>query len=441
MKKEKKRIMIPASLLLFTAANCAAIARTMPSLIISLVICVLVANLLPMLICTDCGKQMRILAHGNGCLKIFILCTAFSIPFQLLLGVICLSDQPFMWLISALVCIAILSLTFWNGIICVYCTSVQLGFKLRFVGILCGIIPIANLVVLGHILKTTSAELNFEIEKIRLDRSRHADQICKTKYPILLVHGVFFRDSHFFNYWGRIPHALISNGATVFYGNQPSAASIQNSAQALTQRIREVCRQTGCEKVNLIAHSKGGLDCRYAIAFCGAAPYVASLTTVNTPHRGCQFADYLLETIPQAAQQTVADAYNQALRNFGEEDSDFLAAVTDLTSQHCTELDKAMPLPDGILCRSIGSRLNRASGGTFPLNFTYHLVHHFDGANDGLVGAESFQWSTDFTLLSTSAPNGISHGDMIDLNRRNLPGFDVREFYVQQVSTLRQKGL
>jgi triacylglycerol lipase len=441
MKTERKWILLPAALLLCAAANCALLASVQPALVTLLVVCGLTANLLPLLICPDCGKQMRILAHGNGCLKLFVIGTASSIPIQIFLGIVYLSDQPLMWVISAVVCICVLALIFWNGIICVYCTSVQLGIKLRLIGILCGMIPIANLVALGRILKTTSTELEFETEKIRLDHSRQADQICKTKYPIVMVHGVFFRDSNFFNYWGRIPDALIKNGANVFYGNQPSAASIADSAQALTRRIQEICQQTGCEKVNLIAHSKGGLDCRYAIAFCDAAPYVASLTTINTPHRGCQFADYLLGTIPQAAQQKVADAYNQALRNFGEQDADFMAAVTDLTSQRCTALDSTMPLPEGILCRSIGSKLNRASGGKFPLNFTYHLVRHFDGANDGLVGAESFQWGDDFTLLSICAPSGISHGDMIDLNRRNLPDFDVREFYVQQVSDLRRQGL
>ena len=30
------------------------------------------------------------------------------------------------------------------------------------------------------------------------------EQPCRTKYPILLVHGVFYRK----DYWGRIPEAL-----------------------------------------------------------------------------------------------------------------------------------------------------------------------------------------------------------------------------------------
>ena len=33
------------------------------------------------------------------------------------------------------------------------------------------------------------------------------------------------------------------------------------------------------------------------------------------------------------------------------------------------------------------------------------------------------------------------HGDVIDLNREDIPGFDVREFYVQLVSKLKERGL
>ena len=43
-------------------------------------------------------------------------------------------------------------------------------------------------------------------------------------------------------------------------------------------------------------------------------------------------------------------------------------------------------------------------------------------------------------MLSTSGKRGISHGDVIDLNRENFDGFDVREYYVQLVSALKQKG-
>ena len=44
-------------------------------------------------------------------------------------------------------------------------------------------------------------------------------------------------------------------------------------------------------------------------------------------------------------------------------------------------------------------------------------------------------------FLTASGKRGISHGDVIDLNRTNIEGFDVREFYVELVSNLRKRGL
>ncbi len=43
--------------------------------------------------------------------------------------------------------------------------------------------------------------------------------------------------------------------------------------------------------------------------------------------------------------------------------------------------------------------------------------------------------------LTASGKRGILHGDMIDLNRENIPGFDVREFYAEWVSDLKERGL
>ena len=58
-----------------------------------------------------------------------------------------------------------------------------------------------------------------------IDAARAGDKVCATKYPILMVHGVFFRDFRYLNYWGRIPAELEKNGARIFYGNRQSACS------------------------------------------------------------------------------------------------------------------------------------------------------------------------------------------------------------------------
>lgn len=383
--------------------------------------------------------RLRILSDGGTLLGLFLKTTIAGVIIFLIVW----RFGEFGWkkLLAYGVIITLSeAMLFWNGIIRVYCTSLQLGIKWRVIGILCGMIPVVNIIVLMRIIGVAAGEVTFEEEKISLDAKRSEERICGTKYPLLLVHGVFFRDSRFFNYWGRIPDALTRNGAVVYYGKQESASSIADSAAQLADRIREILRKTGCEKVNIIAHSKGGLDSRYAISRLGMDSYVASLTTVNTPHRGCVFAEYLLEKAPEALRRSLAKTYNKALVKLGDRHPDFLSAVEDLTASRCEVLNREIPDMEGVYYQSIGSVLKKATSGKFPLNFSYHLVKYFDGGNDGLVSLSSAEWGERFIQVIAPGDRGVSHGDVIDLNRENIPGFDVREFYVKLVSELKEMG-
>ena len=383
-------------------------------------------------------RRLRACARGNALLIEFLISTVFSVAYFVASIIRGASFKDI--LVNTLLAILFEAVVFWNGIIHVYVSSGQLGIKIRVIGIVCGLIPIANLVALGIIIKTVGREIAFENRRIVLDEQRKNLQICATKYPILMVHGVFFRDFRYLNYWGRIPEALQKNGATVFYGNHQSAAAVEQSGREISERILQIVAETGCEKINIIAHSKGGLDCRSALTNPEIAKYVATLTTVNTPHRGCEFADYLLSKIPKTEQDMVAGAYNAALKKLGDPDPDFMSAVTNLTASFCETFNERVTDAQGVYYQSFGSKLNKASGGRFPLNFTYHLANYFDGPNDGLVCETSFAWGADYKLLSVKGKRGISHGDMIDLNRENISEFDVREFYVQLVADLKKRG-
>lgn len=395
------------------------------------------------------NPRLRRMAKGWEMLWLFVISVSATVVFQLLSALTLVAGSltrwggtvPVkIWLIGVLLAALGETIVFWGGMIRVYVTSVQLGIELRILAAAFGWVPVVHLYYLGKVLSVVGREVRFETEKQAADRAREGEKVCQTRYPILLVHGVFFRDYRYFNYWGRIPDALEKNGATIFYGNQQSALPVAQSAAELAQRIRAIVRETNCGKLNIIAHSKGGLDIRYAAARLGIAPYLASITTINTPHRGCEFAEYLLETMPPGQQRGIAAAYNAALRKFGET-PDFLSAVRDLTASRCREEFDPLPAPEGVYTASVGSRLDRGGGGKFPLNFSYHLVKRFDGPNDGLVAETSFSWGQTYTCLTTEGKRGVSHGDVVDLNRENIPGFDVREFYVQLAADLKDRGL
>ena len=243
----------------------------------------------------------------------------------------------------------------------------------------------------------------------------------------------------FVNYWGRISKELTKNGAEIYYGRQQSSNSVCKSAEELKENILKIINDTGCEKVNIIAHSKGGLDARYAISCLGLSNYVASLTTINTPHRGCRYVDFLLNKIPDGFKNYIARKYNKTFIKLGDKNPDFLSGVTDLTEEKCSEFNKNVTDIDGVLYQSVTSKMKNMFSAGFPLNMGYVFAKIFDGENDGLVGVSSAKWGN-FLGTLTAGRKGISHGDVVDLTRRDIKGYDVCEFYVELVKKLKERG-
>ncbi len=381
--------------------------------------------------------------------EILVEVSLFSLTLDLALGVYCLEvlfpRLPFVptgWAVGmhVLDCFLFSGILALNGFIRMCATSVQLGLRRRVMLLLFWWVPVCNLFLLGRACRLVREEYAFEQEKEEWNTIRRCGETCRTRYPLVLVHGVFFRDRKCFNYWGRIPKELAANGAEIYYGGQQSAAGTEAAAAELAENIRDILRRTSCEKVNIIAHSKGGLESRWAVSRLGLAPAVASLTTVNTPHQGCAFVDWLLEKMPPWVCRWIAGRYNAALRRLGDKDPDFYEAVCDLTSRRCRELDGRMPDSPGVYCQSVGSRMGGWRAAPFPQNLTYLLVRCFDRENDGLVAVDSMKWGSRFQLVEPQGRRGVAHGDMIDLNRENIRGFDVREFYVRLVQELKERG-
>ena len=99
----------------------------------------------------------------------------------------------------------------------------------------------------------------------------------KTRYPIVLVHGLGMKDTFFMKSWGWIDRILRVQGYTVYKSSVDGFGTVAGNAAQLKEEIRKILEETGAEKVNIIAHSKGGLDAKYMIqqmdmakrVFCG----------------------------------------------------------------------------------------------------------------------------------------------------------------------------
>ena len=164
-------------------------------------------------------------------------------------------------------------------------------------------------------------------------------------------------------------------------------------------------------RVNLIAHSQGGLDSRYLISTLGWAERVASLTTIATPHHGIplQLVDFF--------------------------------SVQDFSPARIERFDRENPPSPQVLyfswsarsCSIIELRCQRESNGERVTPFlaaTYALLARF-GESDGLVPTESMAYGEHLGQLDAD------HFDQIGQIADQGDGpFSHLDFYLRELQRL-----
>ncbi|KAH6602322.1 hypothetical protein BASA61_001231 [Batrachochytrium salamandrivorans] len=123
------------------------------------------------------------------------------------------------------------------------------------------------------------------------------------KNPVVLCHGLFGYDRLGpqsvpflqLQYWRGIHDALVDLGCNVHVARVGSVSSIRTRAHQLSSYLNST---TPGDSINLIAHSMGGLDCRYMISHIAPSSFnVGSLTTIATPHCGSSFMDWCRDAL------------------------------------------------------------------------------------------------------------------------------------------------
>ena len=229
---------------------------------------------------------------------------------------------------------------------------------------------------------------------------------AKTRYPIVLAHGAAGFDELFgvFEYWYGIPGALEDKGATVFVTSVSQLNSTEARGEQLIDQIETITAITGKAKVNVIGHSHGGLDARYVGAV--RPDLVASVTSVGSPHKGADLADYLAANVEggsfgEAVLSFFAESLGTVLGllSGSSNPQDAIAALDSLTSAGLATFNASYP--QGVPTSAFGEGASVVNGiryyswsGTGVLtNFLdlsdagLGLTSLFYGeANDGLVG-------------------------------------------------------
>ncbi|MDH6379017.1 triacylglycerol lipase [Dysgonomonas sp. PFB1-18] len=340
---------------------------------------------------------------------------------------------------NSILAFVLIILTFLNGFYRILIFSTRLRIVRRIV-VCCLIwIPVVNIFVIIYLCRIASNEYDHACNKAYNENMRKDSSVCETKYPLLMLHGVGFRDYSYINYWGRIPKNLVKNGASLYYGHQQAFGTIEGNGQMIKEKILDIVDLTGCGKVNIIAHSKGGLDARYAISTLGMGDYVASLTTISTPHRGSALADYGNKHVSDKLYRSVAKFFDKYFLKIGDLNPDFYTATHQLTKEYSLRFNENTPDVDSVFYQSYMSLMKNCFSHSL-LSVTYLIMRMYDKQNDGLVALDSARWGEFREVFENKKRRGISHGDMIDITRGNYKGFDVIETYINIVSDLKNKG-
>ncbi|MCL1991884.1 MAG: alpha/beta hydrolase [Spirochaetes bacterium] len=263
---------------------------------------------------------------------------------------------------------------------------------------------------------------------------RHLAGAVNLKYPVVLVHGIVAHDrGRANNFWGRIPGKLHEKGERVFLGNTDSWGGYESNAKLLKTTVDKVLRETKSEKVNLIGHSKGGIDSRFYIWKYGGEK-VASLTTISTPHRGSEIADLIYR------QKIV---YNKAAEKslyifgklYGDTNPDIQGVNFQLTTKKMQEFNENVPMAGNVYCQSLYTTIkNPFDDLTFFYSYLY--VKSVSGENDGVVS----EWSANWGENAMKIGEGISHAEIIDYKKKMFRKADVPDIYVKITNNLAKKG-
>ena len=266
---------------------------------------------------------------------------------------------------------------------------------------------------------------------------------CRTRYPILLIHGLNCRDDWIFPYWGRVADVLRRHGARVYLSGQDAWGSIPGNAGALRRRGEEILTQTGSGKLDLIAHSKGGLEARYLASSLGLGEHIASVTLIATPNHGSVTMDRLYR-LPRWLYRLCGFFINTWFRLLGDRYPDFCAVCEQFTTGWTETFNAANPDVPGLLYRSYAGIMSTWRADFF-LCLTSLLQHAVEGPNDGLVTETSARWTGYRGPWQGVGGRGVSHMDEVDFRRRPLRRrgqvWDVVDEYVAMVAELKEMGL
>ncbi|SCV03180.1 LANO_0G02630g1_1 [Lachancea nothofagi CBS 11611] len=296
--------------------------------------------------------------------------------------------------------------------------------------------------------------------------SNNADQLLEQDAENSRIKGLLEVE-----YWFGVKQALEAKGCTVISAKVPGFSSIEERARTLNECIERETRylrlskdpnevynskqeeqnnkkENGKQKpikVNLIAHSMGGLDCRYLISNIKNRNFdVVSLTTVSTPHHGSEMADFVVGFSSDVQKGIPKELPMKILP----------PAFYELTTKSMEAFNKATPDDPNVAYLSYGASMKPKWYNLFYTS--WHIVFDLSKGepNDGLVSVKSSRWGEYMGTIQNADHLDIINwknrlqkevvslvfGPSNSVKRQMQPDVDMLDFYLGVADNLARRG-
>ncbi|HJU58651.1 MAG TPA: alpha/beta fold hydrolase [Nitrososphaeraceae archaeon] len=157
--------------------------------------------------------------------------------------------------------------------------------------ILSSTIVVTGLIAMMMVMSSSNSSSNesLKLSEMAYGQSNANTATNSTKLPVLLIHG-YMEDAAVWNKWIDL---LKKDGIAVypitFKQSDDKCGSSAEHAKELSNIIGQIKDETGQNKVNIVGHSKGGLDARVYLA--NETKDVANLIMIGTPNAGSPLAE------------------------------------------------------------------------------------------------------------------------------------------------------
>lgn len=263
-------------------------------------------------------------------------------------------------------------------------------------------------------------------------------EVIHLRYPVLLCHGYgaiasIVKPSPLYD----VALTIRAHGVLAYAPNIVPYAKIEIRAQEWVDLIHKLIEQNEYDKFNIIAHSMGGLDMRYALSQLDVADHVASFTTISTPHRGTSLAELALKA-PELIKEKLGDFFDwMGDRVYPKTKSDTVGSVEQLTRPYVMNVfNSSYRNVPGIPYYSYSAAVGKGTEEPIQAISRFQNNHIFvrEGLNDGFVSVESAIWGEHIQTVS------LSHLEQMNLrvNNGRKPFFE--SFWKDVLLMLQERG-